>query len=74
MRKVGRPVASNQTFQKRQKEMARKEKQRAKAERKAQRKLEKESPVLQEVGGDSEPSSPGDTVEAVSSDAAETEF
>ena len=36
-------VASNQTFQKRQKEMARKERQRAKAERKAQRKLEKQS-------------------------------
>jgi hypothetical protein len=34
-------VASNQTFQKRQKEMARKERQRAKLERKAQRKLEK---------------------------------
>lgn len=31
----------NQTFQKRQKEMARKDKQRAKAERKMQRKLEK---------------------------------
>ncbi len=37
-------MSSNQTFQKRQKEMARKEKQRAKAERKAQRKLNKLSP------------------------------
>ena len=36
-------MASNPTFQKRQKEMARKERQKAKAERKAQRKLEKES-------------------------------
>ncbi len=36
-------MASNQTFQKRQKEMRRKEKQLAKAERKAQRKIEKES-------------------------------
>lgn len=33
----------SQTFQKRQKEMARKDKQRAKAERKMQRKLEKNS-------------------------------
>lgn len=40
---MGCPVPSNQTFQKRQKEMARKERQRAKAERKAQRKLEKQS-------------------------------
>lgn len=36
-------MASNQTFQKRQKEQARKERRNAKAERKAQRKLEKES-------------------------------
>lgn len=36
-------MPSNQTFQKRQKEMARKERQKAKAERKAQRKLEKQS-------------------------------
>ncbi len=41
-------MASNQTFQKRQKEMKRKEKQREKAERKAQRKLEKQSPQPEE--------------------------
>jgi hypothetical protein len=35
----------SQTFQKRQKELARQEKQRAKAQRKAQRKLEKEAPA-----------------------------
>ena len=34
----------SQTFQKRQKELARQEKQRAKAQRKAQRKLEKQEP------------------------------
>jgi hypothetical protein len=34
----------SQTFQKRQKELARQEKQRAKAQRKAQRKLEKQAP------------------------------
>jgi hypothetical protein len=38
-----------QTFQKRQKELARKEKQRAKAQRKAQRKLEKEAPAQDPV-------------------------
>ena len=42
-------MASNQTFQKRQKEMARKERQRAKQERKAQRKLENPG-----EGGDSD--------------------
>jgi len=41
LQKTVSTVASNQTFQKRQKEMARKERQRAKQERKAQRKLEK---------------------------------
>ena len=35
----------SQTFQKRQKELARQEKQRAKAQRKAQRKLEKQEPA-----------------------------
>jgi hypothetical protein len=34
----------SQTFQKRQKELARQEKQRAKAQRKQQRKLEKQAP------------------------------
>lgn len=36
-------MGSNPTFQKRQKELARKERQKAKAERKAQRKLEKQA-------------------------------
>ena len=35
----------SQTFQKRQKELARQEKQRAKAQRKQQRKLEKQAPA-----------------------------
>ena len=35
----------SQTFQKRQKELARQEKQRAKAQRKQQRKLEKQAPT-----------------------------
>ena len=47
-------MPSNTTFQKRQKELARKEKQRAKAERKAQRKLEKQSPGYQEGGSEAD--------------------
>ena len=42
-------MPSNQTFQKRQKEMKRKEKQLAKAERKAQRKMEKQSQPDEDV-------------------------
>ena len=37
-------MRTSQTFQKRQKEMARKEKQNAKAQRRLQRKMEKQSP------------------------------
>jgi len=43
----------SQTFQKRQKELARQEKQRAKAQRKQQRKLEKQAPaedIVQQSG------------------------
>jgi hypothetical protein len=49
----------SQTFQKRQKELARQEKQRAKAQRKLQRKLEKQAPAEDAVhqGGES-PDSP----------------
>ena len=53
-------MGSNVTFQKRQKEMARKERQKAKAERKAQRKLEKQaSPPADEA----EPNSQGESAE-----------
>ena len=45
----------SQTFQKRQKELARQEKQRAKAQRKQQRKLEKQAPAT-DVDPDSSPS------------------
>jgi hypothetical protein len=43
--KSGARMRPSQTFQKRQKELARQEKQRAKAQRKAQRKLEKQAPA-----------------------------
>ena len=46
------PTRGKTTFQKRQKEMARKDKQQRKAERRAQRKLDGENPdriVLEEV-------------------------
>ncbi|HXX71063.1 MAG TPA: hypothetical protein VEI55_02145 [Candidatus Acidoferrum sp.] len=56
------------TFQKRQKEMKRLEKQRMKAERRAQRKLEKsaasEAPALNEIApgeGDAADAAPGET-------------
>ena len=43
--KSGASMRPSQTFQKRQKELARQEKQRAKAQRKQQRKLEKQAPA-----------------------------
>ena len=43
--KSGDSMRPSQTFQKRQKELARQEKQRAKAQRKQQRKLEKQAPA-----------------------------
>jgi len=43
--KSGVRMRPSQTFQKRQKELARQEKQRAKAQRKQQRKLEKQAPA-----------------------------
>jgi hypothetical protein len=42
--KSGVNMRPSQTFQKRQKELARQEKQRAKAQRRQQRKLEKQAP------------------------------
>ena len=48
----------SQTFQKRQKELARQEKQRAKAQRKQQRKLEKQAPeedIVQQSGESTQP-------------------
>ena len=52
----------SQTFQKRQKELARQEKQRAKALRKQQRKLEKQAPAEEIVhpNGDASHSPDGD--------------
>jgi hypothetical protein len=52
----------SQTFQKRQKELARQEKQRAKAQRRLQRKLEKQAPAEDIVpqSGESGHSSGGD--------------
>ena len=44
VQKAGTSMRPSQTFQKRQRELARQEKQRAKAQRKQQRKIEKESP------------------------------
>ena len=43
--KSGASMRPSQTFQKRQKELARQEKQRAKAQRKQQRKIEKQAPA-----------------------------
>jgi hypothetical protein len=52
----------SQTFQKRQKELARQEKQRAKAQRKQQRKLEKQAPTedIVEQNGESTQSAEGE--------------
>jgi len=52
----------SQTFQKRQKELARQEKQRAKAQRKQQRKLEKQAPEedIVQQSGESTQSADGD--------------
>ena len=50
----------SQTFQKRQKELARQEKQRAKAQRKVQRKLEKQMPEEDIVHTSGESTSPPD--------------
>ncbi|MGB9105869.1 MAG: hypothetical protein WCC59_13995 [Terriglobales bacterium] len=52
----------SQTFQKRQKELARQEKQRAKAQRRQQRKLEKQAPAEDIVhpSGESTSSPDGD--------------
>lgn len=58
-------VRPSQTFQKRQKELARQEKQRAKAQRKLQRKLEKQAPA---AAADHSPDGPA---EAVDPDAGE---
>ncbi len=56
--KRGVNMRPSQTFQKRQRELARQEKQRAKAQRKQQRKLEKQAPAediapVENVGADS---------------------
>lgn len=56
-------MRSRTTFKKRQKELARQEKQRDKVARRLQRKLEKNTPEG-EGGGELEPES-GDTLEAV---------
>jgi hypothetical protein len=52
----------SQTFQKRQKELARQEKQRAKAQRRQQRKLEKQAPTedIVQQSGESTQSPEGD--------------
>jgi hypothetical protein len=50
----------SQTFQKRQRELARQEKQRAKAQRKQQRKLEKQAPAEELVNT---PGSPAESEE-----------
>ena len=58
----GASMRPSQTFQKRQKELARQEKQRAKAQRKQQRKLEKQAPAEDIVhqSGESRHSPDGD--------------
>ena len=60
--KSGASMRPSQTFQKRQKELARQEKQRAKAQRKQQRKLEKQAPAEDIVpqSGESSHSPDGD--------------
>ena len=60
--KSGANMRPSQTFQKRQKELARQEKQRAKAQRKQQRKLEKQAPTEDVVSpsGESSLSQDGD--------------
>lgn len=60
--KRGASMRPSQTFQKRQKELARQEKQRAKAQRKQQRKLEKQAPAEDVVhpSGESSLSPDGD--------------